>query len=98
MKSMKGNTRTRKATPLLFVLATTLIALSASQVAFASSPVTPNCLGKDISSFARIYPRFFGDVARALSSGGFDDEILAHKQGIPSISSCPDFGFPTPLH
>ena len=65
---------------------------------FASSPVTPNCLGKDISSFTKISPGFVGSVASSLSSGGFDDEILAHKQGIPGISSCPDYGFPTPLH
>ncbi len=82
----------------LAILAATFIAISIPHASFAASPVTPSCLGKDISSFTKIAPGFVGGIASYLSSGGFDNEILAHKQGIPTISSCPDFGFPTPLH
>ena len=91
-------TRLRLKSSALLLLGTTLLVFSLAGSTFASSPVTPNCLGKDISSFTKISPGFVGSVASSLSSGGFDDEILAHKQGIPGISSCPDYGFPTPLH
>ncbi len=64
--------------------------------AFAVSPVKPNCLGSDVSTFAQNPP--FGQFIKSLSSGGLDNEFLAHLQGIPTISSCPDSGFPTPLH
>ena len=92
------NTQLTAKTTLLLAVATSFLALGLIQAAAASSPVTPNCLGKDISSFTKISPGFVGAVASGLSSGGFDNEVLAHKQGIPPISSCPDFGFPTPLH
>lgn len=64
--------------------------------AFAVAPVQPNCLGSDVSSFAQNPP--LGQFIKTLSSGGVDNEFLAHLQGIPSISTCPDNGFPTPLH
>ncbi|MBI3859544.1 MAG: hypothetical protein HY296_04815 [Thaumarchaeota archaeon] len=83
---------------LLLALSASLFVLSVPHVSLASAPVTPNCLGQDISSFTKVSPGFVGAIASGLSSGGFDNEILAHKQGIPPISSCPDNGFPTPLH
>ena len=85
----------------VILLATLVVAVFAAGVprpVFAAAPADANCLGKDISSFTKIYHGFVGDIASALASGGFDNEILAHKQGIPGISSCPDNGFPTPLH
>lgn len=63
---------------------------------FAAAPVQPNCLGSDVSSFAQNPP--LGQFIKTLSSGGVDNEFLAHLQGIPTTSSCPDNGFPTPLH
>jgi len=65
--------------------------------AFAAAPAQPNCLGSDLSGFTKIIMPF-GAFVKSVSSGGVDEEILAHLQGIPTISSCPDNGFPTPLH
>ncbi|MBI3841313.1 MAG: hypothetical protein HY297_05125 [Thaumarchaeota archaeon] len=83
---------------VLAIAAFALATVGLSTPAIATSPTTPNCLGQDVSSFTKIAPGFVGSVASSLSSGGFDNEILAHLQGIPGISSCPDNGFPTPLH
>ena len=66
--------------------------------AFATAPVQANCLGGDVSGFAQNLTPLGQNVVKPLSGGGFDNEILAHLQGIPTISSCPDGGFPTPLH
>ena len=94
---MKKELLLRKST-LLLLLATTYMTSSLARPAFAAAPVSPNCLGQDVSSFTKISPGFVGSVASSLSSGGFDNEILGHLQGIPPISSRPDYGFPTPLH
>ncbi|QQG48434.1 MAG: hypothetical protein HY247_06735 [archaeon] len=91
-------TSSRMKMTALLALGATLVALSLTPHTLAATPVQANCLGKDISSFTKISPGFVGSIASALSAGGFDEEILAHKQGIPPISSCPDNGFPTPLH
>jgi hypothetical protein len=66
-------------------------------VAFAASPVEPNCLGSDVSGFATtLPPSDFAKFKAQFLSGGFGEEVLGHLQGVPSISNCPDNGFPTP--
>ena len=64
---------------------------------FAAAPVQSNCLGGDISGFAHSFIPLGKNVVTNFTSGGFGFEILAHLQGVPAISTCPDFGFPTPF-
>jgi hypothetical protein len=82
-------------------LAATIVAsallLFGSAQAFAAAPADPNCLGSDISNFAKAAKPLGQNVVKPLSGGGFNDEILAHKQGIPTVSNCPDGGFPSHL-
>lgn len=73
-------------------------------LAVAASLVEPNCLGKDISGFGQTLGSGFGGFISGIASGpgadsrpGAGGEFLAHLQGIPSISTCPDNGFPTPF-
>ena|SRR6185436_2699985 len=83
--------------------------LAFASLAFAASPVDPNCPGTDASNFARNgasgvfdagsgFGQFHAYVAQLPGEPGVGDAILAHLQGLAPISTCPDYGFPTPLH
>ncbi len=63
--------------------------------ALAVEPADPNCLGTDVSGFAQAARPLGQNVVTGLTPGGFNDEILGHLQGVPSISTCPDGGFPS---
>ena len=74
---------------------------------FAAAPAQPNCGGQDASNFAQNGSIYFGSGSEfgqfhhfySESFGPeFDSGVLSHLQGIPENSSCPDNGFPTPLH
>lgn len=78
-----------------------------TSTSFAAAPVQPNCGGQDASNFAQNGSVFFGPDSEfgkfhsfySTNFGpGFDSAVLSHLQGIPVNSSCPDNGFPTPVH
>jgi hypothetical protein len=62
----------------------------------ANGPVAPNCLGNDVSGFAQNRTPFGQNVVTNFTAGGFGTEVLAHLQGIPAISNCPDNRFSKP--
>ena len=70
--------------------------------AFAAKPEVPNCLGQDLSGLVQALSPWGQFILNSpfgnLTNGGFDNEILGHLQGASPLSTCPDDGFPTPLH
>ena len=80
---------------LVTVLAGGLVSTAVTS-ALAQPPADANCLGADLSGAASSAPGF-GQFISSLGEGGVGEEVLAHLQGIPTISNCPDNGFPTPL-
>lgn len=79
--------------------AATGIFLTGAIPALAASPVQPNCLGSDVASFAQALGSGLGGFLSGIATTtttGVGNEFLAHLQGVPVISSCPDNGFPTP--
>lgn len=71
---------------------------SSTLPAFAAKPADPNCLGTDVSGAGQAAGSGFGGFISGLASTttGVGTEFLAHLDGVPIISSCPDGGFPTP--
>lgn len=84
---------------LISTVATSVLLAISAVPAFAAAPVQPNCLGNDASGFAQALGSGFGGFLSGIATTtttGVGDEFLAHKQGIPVISTCPINGFPTP--
>ena len=61
----------------------------------AAKPADPNCLAGDLAGFAQNARPLGQNVVTNFTEGGFGDEILGHLQGVPSVSTCPDNGFPS---